>query len=89
MARIKVTPEQVRQVASQFRQSSQQSQEMVNRLQNTLNALQPDWEGMTQQRFYNEYQQWRTSMTQFVQLLDSIGRQLDDIATRFATVDQQ
>jgi len=88
MARIKLTPDQIHQVATQFKQSSQQSQDMVSRLQTTMSSLQPDWEGLTQQRFYGEYQQWRTSMTQFVQMLDSIGKQLDAIADRFAAADQ-
>jgi len=88
MARIKVTPEQVREVAGQFKQASQQSQEMVSRLQSTMGSLQPEWEGLTQQRFYGEYEQWRTSMNQFIQLLQSIGQQLDAIAARFAAADQ-
>lgn len=88
MARIKVTPEQVHEVANQFKQASQQSQDMVSRLQSTMNSLQPEWEGMTQQRFYGEYEQWKTSMNQFVQLLQSIGQQLDAIADRFAAADQ-
>lgn len=88
MARIKVTPEQVHEVANQFKQASQQSQEIVNRLQSTMSSLQPEWEGMTQQRFYGEYEQWRNSMNQFVQLLQSIAQQLDAIADRFAAADQ-
>lgn len=89
MARIKVTPEQVRQVATQFKQASQQSLEIVNNLNRTMSSLQPEWEGMTQQRFYTEYEQWRSSMNQFVQLLNSIAQQLDAIAERFASVDSQ
>jgi len=88
VARIKVTPEQVHEVANQFKQASQQSQDMVSRLQATMSSLQPEWEGMTQQRFYAEYEQWKTSMGQFVQLLQSIGQQLDAIADRFAAADQ-
>ncbi|MBM4431433.1 MAG: WXG100 family type VII secretion target [Chloroflexi bacterium] len=89
MARIKVSPEQVRQVAGQFKQASGQSQEMVNRLSQTVNSLQPDWEGMTKERFYGDFQQWSTSMRQFVELLNNIGTQLDAIAARFAAADQQ
>lgn len=88
MARIRVTPEEVNQVATQFRNASQQSQEMVNRLQQTMNSLQPNWEGLAQQRFYGEYEQWRNSMTQFVQLLANIAQQLDQIAERFRQADQ-
>ena len=88
MARIKITPEQVRQVGNQFKQASQQSNEMVSRLQNTMSGMEGDWEGMTKQRFYQEFQQWRTSMNQFVELLNGIGQQLDAIAARFEAADQ-
>lgn len=88
MARIKITPDQVRQVGGEFKQASQQSQEMVGRLQNTMGGMEPEWEGLTKQRFYQEFQQWRTSMNQFVELLNGIGQQLDAIAARFEAADQ-
>jgi WXG100 family type VII secretion target len=88
MPRIRVAPEQVHQVANQFKQASSSSQEMVTRLQTTMSNLQPEWEGMTSQRFYGEFQQWQQSMTQFVQLLNNIGQELDAIADRFAAADQ-
>jgi WXG100 family type VII secretion target len=89
MVRIRVTPEQVRQVGSQFKQASSESQAMVNKLQQAMNQLEPEWEGLSRQRFYSEYQNWRNSMNQFVQLLDGVGRQLDDIARKFESVDQR
>ena len=88
MARIKITPDQVRQVGNQFKQAGQQSQDMVSNLQSTMNGMEPEWEGLTKERFYQEYQQWRTSMTQFVELLNNIGQQLDAIAVRFEAADQ-
>lgn len=88
MARIRITPEQVRQVSTQFKQASSQSEQMVGQLQNTINSLQGEWEGMTKERFYGEFQQWATSMRQFVQLLSQIGQQLDAIAARFEAADQ-
>lgn len=89
MARIKITPEQVRQVAQQFAQSSSQSGEMVSRLTNAINSMQPEWEGMTSQRFYSDFQQWSAQMKQFTELLNSINNQLVQIAERFASADQQ
>lgn len=89
MARINITPEQVRQAAGQFQQAGQQSQEMVTHLTQTMNGMQPEWEGMTAQRFYSDFQQWQGSMRQFVELLESIGQQLNQIADRFAGVDGQ
>jgi WXG100 family type VII secretion target len=89
MVRIRVTPEQVRQVGGQFKQASSESQAMVNKLQQAMNQLEPEWEGLSRQRFYAEYQNWRNSMNQFVQLLDGVGRQLDDVARKFESVDQR
>ncbi len=89
MPRIKIAPEQVRQSASQFKQASQQSQEIVNRLQNSINSLAPEWEGMSKERFFQQFEQWKGSMTQFVQLLNQIGTEMDAIAARLATADGQ
>ncbi len=89
MARIRITPEQVRQVAGQFSQAANQSQEMVTRLTNAVNSMQPEWEGMTSQRFYGDFQQWSSQMARFVELLNSISTQLNQIADRFAAADQQ
>lgn len=84
---MQITPKQVRRISDQFGQASQESQQMVSRLQNTMNGLAPDWEGMTKERFFQSYEQWRTSMTQFVQMLQQIGQELDNIATRFEQAD--
>ncbi len=89
MARIRITPEQVRQVAGQFAQAANQSQEMVTRLTNAVNSMQPEWEGMTSQRFYGDFQQWSGQMARFVELLNGISTQLNQIADRFAAADQQ
>jgi WXG100 family type VII secretion target len=89
MPRIRITPEQVRQVAGQFAQAASQSQDMVARLTNAVNSMQPEWEGMTSQRFYSDFQQWSQQMTRFVELLNSINQQLNQIADRFAAADQQ
>jgi WXG100 family type VII secretion target len=89
MARILVTPEQAHDVANQFNSASQESEQMVQRLESTMNNLQPNWDGMTAQRFYGDYENWRNNMRQFVQLLSQISQELHAIADRFAAADQQ
>jgi WXG100 family type VII secretion target len=88
MTQIRILPDQVRQVSAQFKQASQDSQQIMNNLTSTLNGMQGDWEGMTQQRFYQDFEQWKASMNQFAQLLDGIGQQLDAYAARVESVDQ-
>lgn len=87
-SQIKVTPQQLRAAASQFKSSSQQSQEMINRLNQQITSMQSDWAGMSAQKFYNDFQQWKSTMTQFVTLLNEIGGQLEAIATRFEQADR-
>ena len=89
MPRIKIDPQQVRSVASTFKQKSVESQTMISQLENQINSMQPEWEGMSSQKFYADFQQWRTSMKQFTKLLDDIGLQLEQIATRLASADGQ
>jgi WXG100 family type VII secretion target len=89
MARILVTPEDVYNVANQFNDASQESEQMVSRLEGTMNNLAPNWEGMTAQRFYSDYENWRNNMRQFVQLLAVVSQELHAIGDRFAAADQQ
>jgi len=86
--RIKITPQQIRSAATQFKNSSRQSNDMIVTLTNQMNSMQGEWEGMSSQKFYSDFQQWKTTMTQFVTLLNDIGGQLDAIATRFEQADR-
>jgi WXG100 family type VII secretion target len=87
MARIKITPEQVRQMSNQFKQAGEQSRQMLATLNTSVETAQGEWEGITQQRFFQEYEQWKASMTQFAQQLEDISGQLNNVATRFETID--
>jgi len=53
-----------------------------------MSNLAAEWEGVSKERFYQDYEQWRTNMRQFVDLLDSIGKQLHATAERFRVTDQ-
>lgn len=87
MARILITPEEVRQIAAQFKQKSDESQAMVNDLSTTINNLDQNWDGCANQKFMGDFAQWQTSMGHFVVLLDEINKQLQGIAERFEQAD--
>lgn len=87
--RILVTPEQLEQVSSQFAQSGQLSSEIVQRLQQSIHELEGQWQGVTRERFYGEYQQARTNMLKFVECLQSISTELKQISAKFRTTDEQ
>ncbi|NMO97807.1 WXG100 family type VII secretion target [Paenibacillus lemnae] len=86
--RILITPEQLDQVSSQFSQSGQQSREIVRRLESSMMGMEGQWEGMTRERFYGDYQQARMTMNKFVECLHSVSTELKQISVKFRTTDQ-
>lgn len=87
--RIKISPQQVRGVANQFKNSSSESQTMVDRLSTTIRAIEGDWEGLTKEHFYQQFTEWKKTMSQFVIMLDDINKQLLKIADKFEAVDKE
>lgn len=85
--RILVTPAELRNVARQFQQGGDQTEQMTNRLTQALNGMQGQWDGMTKERFFQEFQNASNNMKQFVQMLESISQQLNSIADRFEQLD--
>jgi WXG100 family type VII secretion target len=86
---IRINPDQVRGVASQFRQKSQESASMCQQLQTAVKGMEGEWQGMSAQRFYSDYTQWNQQMLKYVDLLNGIASELDKIATTLETTDQQ
>jgi len=87
--RIRISPDQVRGVASQFRGKSQESGTMAQQLTSAVNGMQAEWEGMAAQKFYSDFTQWQQQMTKYVDLLNGIASQLDSIANTIEQTDQQ
>lgn len=89
MARILITPEEIDKVASQFTSSAQQSEEMKNKLNSAIQSMQGQWEGMTQQKFFNQFEQDKKNMDLYITMLREVAKELTAIATRFRNADQQ
>ncbi|MDF2628852.1 MAG: type secretion protein EsxA [Symbiobacteriaceae bacterium] len=85
---IRITPEQVRMVAGEFKSSSVQSQEIVTKLTSQINGMQGEWDGLTKEQFYTQFQEWQVKMREFVGVLDHINQQLVAIANRFEAADR-
>ena len=87
MSRIKIAPEQLRQMSGQLKQVSQQNQELSTRLTNLINGLQGAWEEPAKEQFVQQFDQWKLAMTQFTQLMDSVSQRVDATASRFESID--
>ncbi|MGG3872708.1 WXG100 family type VII secretion target [Brevibacillus laterosporus] len=89
MSRILISPDQVDEVANQFQQSKEQSQQVIERLNQQIHQMEGQWDGMTKQKFFQEFQEANRQMTGFVLLLESISHELHAIATKFRQADSQ
>lgn len=87
MSQIRVSPDQLRQLSGQFKTASQDSQNIMGNLESSVNNMQGEWEGATQQQFLQEFGQWKASMNQFTQLLDNISQELNNYATKLESID--
>ncbi|MBO2944258.1 WXG100 family type VII secretion target [Paenibacillus sp. F411] len=85
--RILVTPEQLDDISSRFSLASQQGGELVRRLESSIHQMESQWEGMTRERFFGDYQQARSTMNQFVACLHNVSTELKQISHRFRSTD--
>jgi WXG100 family type VII secretion target len=61
---------------------------MVERLQRSIQEMEGQWQGMTRERFYGDYQQARATMIKFVECLQSISTELKQISVKFRSTDE-
>lgn len=87
MAIVLIDPAKVEAVASQFSQKSQESQGMISQLKSAVSGMSAEWEGMSAQRFFSDYETWNKQMQTHVALLESISAQLKACAQRFREAD--
>ncbi|WIV20045.1 WXG100 family type VII secretion target [Paenibacillus polygoni] len=87
MTRIVVPPERILEISKQFTQASEISKSMVTSLNANILSLQSQWSGITQERFYQDFQTARTQMETFTSRVSSIGTDLHSISVKFAEAD--
>jgi len=87
MVQIRISPEQVRDVASAIKQDRENCQEIFSHIQSIINDLMVEWEGQSEDRFRGEFEHWQSQTTPFLEMLESLASQLEDIATRFENAD--
>ncbi|GGA38788.1 WXG100 family type VII secretion target [Paenibacillus physcomitrellae] len=86
--RITVNPEQIEEMARQFLQGGEQSRQIIAGLTQMVNSLEQEWEGLSKQRFFHEFQEADKQMKAFVYMLESIGEELAVMSNKFRSLDQ-
>ncbi|MDQ0495839.1 MULTISPECIES: WXG100 family type VII secretion target [Paenibacillus] len=87
MTKIQVSPEQLDRVASQFADAHGTLYNQLNGLDNTMNNLHSQWDGMERNRFYNDYRTAKYTLSSALSKVQSIEIELKSIASRFRNAD--
>lgn len=80
MSQIKMTPEEVRASAKQYRAQAEVVDGVNKKMDSLLNQLQNQWEGSGSQSFAARYGELKPSFVKAVELINEIATALDGAA---------
>ena len=77
---IKITPEQMRERAGQYRAEADTVNGVISNLDNLLRQLQSEWEGASSESYTDRYDELRPGFVKAEQLIREIAIALDSTA---------
>ncbi len=88
MSQIRITPDQMRARAGEYRNQADAIQEITRKLDNLLQVLQGEWEGQASRDYATTYTNLRPSFTKVEDLTRQIADALDKTANKFEAADK-
>ena len=88
MAVIQVTPETLRQKASDVRSYKGEHDDVINKLRTLVNGLNETFKGEAHDAFVAKFESMQSTFTNFSEMLEGYAKLLDTAATEFETQDQ-
>ncbi len=89
MARIALTPEELRGVASNFTTKSGEMTEMINFLRQQVSSLDGTFEGDAKTAFTTTWEEIAKTLDSVPQLIEGIGSQLNAVANTMENTDNE
>lgn len=86
---IRITPDQMRTRASEFRTEGQNFEDVINKMQNLIHTLQEEWESEASRKFAEQFDALRPSFVEVRNLIDHIGGQCDGTADALENLDRE
>ena len=77
---IRITPDQMRQRATEYRAEAEKVKEVIGRMDNLLNSLQSEWEGAASESYATRYGELKPGFLQAETLIREIATALDSTA---------
>lgn len=86
---IKMTPEEVRESAKQYRQQAEVVNGVISKMDTLLAQLQSQWEGSGSQSYAARYADLKPSFTRAEELINEIATALDGAANAIERGDME
>lgn len=86
---IRMTPDTMRQRASEYRTQGENVQAVIEKMDSLLDTLLNEWEGSASEAYANKFGELRPSFVDAKQLIDDIAVALDKTADAVESTDSQ
>lgn len=84
---IRITPDQMRQRATQYRTEAGKVDDVIRKMDSLLTALQGEWEGEASRAYGERFQQLRPGFVRAHELINEIAAALDATARNVEETD--
>lgn len=84
---IRITPDQMRSRAGQYRGEASNVQEVISNMDNLLNQLQSEWEGAAAESYASRFAELRPGFIKAKDLIEEIAQALDATAQTLEETD--
>ena len=88
MAVIQVTPETLRQKATDVRTYKGEHDDVIAKLKTLVNGLNETWKGEAQDAFLAKFESMQSTFTNFSEMLEGYAKLMDTAATQLENTDQ-
>ncbi len=90
MANIRISPDQMRGRANEFRKEAQAVGDSISNMDRLLGQLQDEWEGEASKSYANRYQsELKPSFQKAQEMINEIAQALDKTAQEMQDMDQR
>ncbi len=86
-SQIRITPDQMRSRAAQYRNEAENVNGVINSMDNLLQALQGEWEGASSESYANRYLELKPGFIKAEELIREIATALDATARTLEETD--
>lgn len=86
---IRITPDQMRSRANEYRVEAENVQTVIGKMDRLLSTLQSEWEGQASRAYAARFGELRPGFVRARELIDEIARALDTTASSLEGVDAQ